>query len=242
MNNLVYTSYNSWSNLLTYAAIIILVLWLLKLINQVSIKYRQEGIIWKPRFLMDLAFNLRLILEPLFMISFVGLFITINLYIHSVIVLVMIALLFPYLNSYFIGKFYIMKGKLQVGNKIGVGEITGQIVSFNLFGLELREGDNMNYILYNQVIKDGFKTLPNHTSIIEVNLKLKMNDSMKDPNWIKDFKLFLFDIPYINISVNPIISADYQKEIVELKLMLNEGVKEKYITEIFIDNGFELIH
>ncbi len=240
--DLIYTSYTTWISLLAYGAIVIAILWLLKIIDNTSKKYRRQGIIWKPRFLMDLAHNLRLMLEPIFMVIFVAIFISINIWIHSVIVLILIALLFNYINSYFIGKFYIYKGKLQLGNNIVVGEISGQILSFNPFGLELRNGDDMHYILYNQVIKNGFKTLPNRRSTIEVNLKIKMNESMRDLKWIKKFKLFLFDIPYININNRPIISTDYQKGIVDVKIMLNEGVKEKYLTEIFIDNGFELIY
>ncbi len=242
MDNLINYSYTSWTSLFAFLAFAFVMLGLLKAIDQVSKNYHKQGMVWKPKFLKHLAFHLSLILEPLFLISFIGIFISVNPMLHFVIMLVLITLLFQYLNSYFIGKYYVLKGKLREGIKIKVGDIIGQIKRFDQFGLEIREADNVHYILYSDVIKKGFTTLPNHTSAIVVNLKLKIKNEMKERQWLKSFKLFLFDIPYINIKLNPNVSADYKKEEVYIKVMLNEGVKETYLTEILIENGYELIH
>ena len=231
---------NSWWSLVFIAFVSIVFILLLKALNNLIVSYNKVGVIFRPKFLNRLVEKIIFVSEPIIATILICQFILINPVVHSIISFVFLSLIFVQIRSYIAGRIILFREQLTDNMKIQVGELQGRIIGFHRFGFDLREEDIKHYINYYELIKHGFAVLPTRNTGKAIQLHIHFKESEFNESTIDKFRFFLFDIPYLNMSLKPNIQINSVQNEISVKVLLHTSANEHAFVNMLTEAGYNI--
>lgn len=94
--------------------------------------------------------------EPVIILIVLAYFLSINLVFHSLLLIVLVIGGYRQIRDYITGKALRYGGSLRIGNRLTIGDLSGEVGAMNRFGFQLKENEIVHYIHYAKLYDQGF--------------------------------------------------------------------------------------
>ena len=156
-------------------------------------------------------------------------FLKIDLIIHGVFLLILIALFFPYVRSFAFGLYIKNTDQIKIGDRIVAGKINGEVQFLRTIGVLIRQTHGSSFVDYNKLYQKGFSVsqieqeAPMRVLYIESELKEEVID-------------LLFENPLINFSRKPSLITHAGDTVGTLQFTMEPGAKIQDLMSFLAQN------
>jgi hypothetical protein len=167
--------------------------------------------------------NLKLIFEPLALITLVVTFVMVNPIYHGLIVGIVVAASFSFIKNYFTGRIIQIENPLSLGMKVRINNLQGIISKISGSGLYLRTGKGAHFFSFSQLYSEGFMVLSGEEAGGFYQISLSPMNIDKDANSL----LLLSD----TLAMAPYVDRNFSPEIIQLN---KEKKEDRYRVKVFV--------